>query len=403
MSTVAKWNDIATDFPILRPNFVNIRDSSCATPRLTSTIRDSLCATPRLTYTLCVTEVEEEDVDVVGEKVEPSDLQDSAFLNAVVKLAFKRGFPKYLDAYQWAPKLVVNELRKFPALHDITYVVLPCVGNDAYRPFLQGELALPLEAYDSSSNALTIIQQRSPVIKGMMVEFAKNMAGFLAGSGKKHIIVLPSLDFGKWQKVDMSRFITFLVPTKNGTDENCEQLGWKKLQEYDPSQKHWKYLSDLVEGNATLEDIISVEDELEEENYYASLPFAALFSFLKAKGLKVTCLLCYCSERDNILDAFQLADAVCKLHRLSHPTIGNNDESANNVINGSRNVWRVPCRESVEEVEDSPPSIKGRWKGKGRTHQRKGSGHGAELVENPDDGDDKLRIGDLEILHHNRS
>ena len=41
--------------------------------------------------------------------------------------------------------------------------------------------------------------------QGMMIEFAKNMADFLAGSGKKHIIVLSSLDFGKWQKVEMSR------------------------------------------------------------------------------------------------------------------------------------------------------------------------------------------------------
>ncbi|KAL2336526.1 hypothetical protein Fmac_010972 [Flemingia macrophylla] len=105
-------------------------------------------------------------VDPRPEMVEPSDLQDSAFLNAVVK-----------------------QQR----------------NNDAYGPFPQGELALPLEAYDSPSNAIIIIQQRSPVIKGMMVEFAKNMAGFLAGSGKKHIIVLSSLDFGKWQKVDMSR------------------------------------------------------------------------------------------------------------------------------------------------------------------------------------------------------
>ncbi|ESW03882.1 hypothetical protein PHAVU_011G049700 [Phaseolus vulgaris] len=163
--------------------------------------------------------------------------------------------------------------------------VLPCVGNDAYGPFPQGYVALPLEAYDSPSNALTVIQQRSPVIKGMMVEFAKNMADFLASSGKKHIIVLSSLDFGKWQKVDMSGGLQIYYlssANSNGTDENCEQLGWKKLQEYDPSQKHWKYLSDLAEGNATLEDIISVEDELEEENYYASLPFAALFAFLKA-------------------------------------------------------------------------------------------------------------------------
>ncbi|CAJ1933411.1 unnamed protein product [Sphenostylis stenocarpa] len=225
--------------------------------------------------------------------------------------------------------------------------VLPCVGNDAYGPFPLGDLALPLEVYDSPSNALTIIQQRSPVIKGMMVEFAKNMADFLAGSGKKHIIVLSSLDFGKWQKVDMSSGLQIYYlssANSNGTDENCEQLGWKKLQEYDPSQKRWKNLSDLAEGNATLEDIISVEDELEEENYYATLPFAALFSFLKAKGFKVTCLLCYCSEGDNIPDAFQLADATCRLLRLTHPTAG--------VVGGK---WRVPL--SWMSVYGPPPDL----------------------------------------------
>lgn len=77
----------------------------------------------------------------------------------------------------------------------------------------------------------------------------------------------------------------------DGTDENCEQLGWKKLQDYDPSQKHWKCLSDLAEGNVTREDINSLEDELEEENYYASLPFAALFSFLKVKYMQFTLMI----------------------------------------------------------------------------------------------------------------
>jgi len=42
----------------------------------------------------------------------------------------------------------------------------------------------------------------------------------------------------------------------------------------------------------------------------------------QAKGLKVTCLLCYCSEGDNTSDAFQLADAACKFLRLSHPNSG---------------------------------------------------------------------------------
>ena len=37
----------------------------------------------------------------------------------------------------------------------------------------------------------------------------------------------------------------------------------------------------------------------------------------QAKGLKVTRLLCYCSEGDNLQDAFHLAEAACKLLGLS--------------------------------------------------------------------------------------
>ncbi|KAI8016073.1 hypothetical protein LOK49_LG05G02767 [Camellia lanceoleosa] len=43
-----------------------------------------------------------------------------------------------------------------------------------------------------------------PRANGMMVEFAKNVADFAADSGKKHNVVLSSLDFGRWQTVDMS-------------------------------------------------------------------------------------------------------------------------------------------------------------------------------------------------------
>ncbi|KAK4258704.1 hypothetical protein QN277_005125 [Acacia crassicarpa] len=223
--------------------------------------------------------------------------------------------------------------------------VLPCVGNAAYGPVPQGEVALPLEVYDSPSNALTVIQQRSPVVKGMMLEFAKNLSDFVAACGKKHIVLLSSLDFGKWQRVDVSSGLQiYYLSSSNsdGVDEKCEQLGWKKLQEYDPSEKHWKYLSNLAEGNATREAISPLEDELEEENYYASLPFAALFSFLKAKGMKVTCLLCYCSEGDNMPEAFQLADAACKLLTLSP--------------NGSgADKWRVPL--SWMTVYGPPPDL----------------------------------------------
>ncbi|KAE8729798.1 Fatty acid hydroperoxide lyase 2 [Hibiscus syriacus] len=165
-----------------------------------------------------------------------------------------------------------------------------------------------LEAYESSSSRLTLLQQRSPVVKGRMVEFVKNMANFAAASGKKHFVLLSSLDFGKWQKIDIGLQIHYLSSINpDGRDDRCEQLGWK-------------YLSTLAEGNTVLESNLPFEDELEDEDYYPSLPFAALFSCLKAKGLKVTCLLCYCSEGDNIQDAFQLAEAACRLLGLNPST-----------------------------------------------------------------------------------
>ncbi|KAI8018020.1 hypothetical protein LOK49_LG04G02629 [Camellia lanceoleosa] len=67
----------------------------------------------------------------------------------------------------------------------------------------------------------------------------------------------------------------------NCIDDDCERLWWKRLQEYNPEQRLWKYLSTLAEGNAELDDNMPFEDELGEDDYYPSLPFAALFSCFK--------------------------------------------------------------------------------------------------------------------------
>lgn len=60
-----------------------------------------------------------------------------------------------------------------------------------------------------------------------------------------------------------------------------ERFGWKRLQDYNLDQRLWKYLSNLAEGNAGHHDDIPSEDELGEEDYSPSLPFAALFSCFK--------------------------------------------------------------------------------------------------------------------------
>lgn len=67
----------------------------------------------------------------------------------------------------------------------------------------------------------------------------------------------------------------------DGTDSDCENLGFEKLAKYNPSQRRWKYLTSLAEGATPQEDVISDEDELLEDDYYPGLPFAALFSCCK--------------------------------------------------------------------------------------------------------------------------
>lgn len=39
-----------------------------------------------------------------------------------------------------------------------------------------------------------------------MIQFAKDMADFAASSGKRHVVVISSLDFRQWQNIDMSRY-----------------------------------------------------------------------------------------------------------------------------------------------------------------------------------------------------
>ncbi|KAG9440814.1 hypothetical protein H6P81_020979 [Aristolochia fimbriata] len=223
--------------------------------------------------------------------------------------------------------------------------VLPCVGNDAYGPVPQGNLALPVEAYDSPSYSSTLVQQRSPIIKGMTLEFAKNVANFAVEARKKHVIVLSSLDSGKKHKIEFSNYMQIYYLSSispDGTDAECEKLGWRKLDEYDQSKRGWKYMNSLAEGNPP-EDDFCPEDELTDDDYCPSLPFAALFSCCKAKGLKVTCILCYCSEGDNISDSYQLAGAACRL--LGH--------SAENFHGDKGEGWVVPL--SWMSVYGPPP------------------------------------------------
>lgn len=72
---------------------------------------------------------------------------------------------------------------------------------------------------------------------------------------------------------------------EDGSDPECEKLGWKKLEEYDPSQRLWKCLASLIEGGVLSEDMADDPEEMTASDYYATLPFAALFFACKVSYL----------------------------------------------------------------------------------------------------------------------
>lgn len=78
----------------------------------------------------------------------------------------------------------------------------------------------------------------------------------------------------------------------DGSNPECETLGWKRLQDYEPKQRGWEYLRTLAEANDG-QDISSFleDDEEEDDDYYPSLPFAALFSCLKVYTFINICLI----------------------------------------------------------------------------------------------------------------
>eukprot|EP01018_Ginkgo_biloba_P002857 Gb_26125 [translate_table: standard] len=186
-------------------------------------------------------------------------------------------------------------------------------------------------------------------MKGMMIKFAKSLSSWAYAAGKKEILIVSSLDSGKRPRCDVTSSQIHYISTANadGMDEKCEKLGWKKLEQFVPSQKGWQYLdSQSAEGSAE-DDSFSLEDELTDEDYFPSMPFASLFSTFKAKGLKVTCIFCFCSEGDNIPDAFLLAEAVhtfLGIHVRVSPPLGNGNTG-----------WTIPL--SWKTVYGPPPDM----------------------------------------------
>lgn len=65
---------------------------------------------------------------------------------------------------------------------------------------------------------------------------------------------------------------------EDGSDERCEKLGWKRLEQYSPSSEAWQLLDH--EASAA-DDSLSSEVPATDEMYFPGQPFASLLSCCK--------------------------------------------------------------------------------------------------------------------------
>jgi proteasome assembly chaperone 2 len=169
----------------------------------------------------------------------------------------------------------------------------------------------------------------------------KNFASWAAHEGVKEVVILSGLDSGKVQRSEtLVPQIQYISTAKeDGSDERCEQLGWKRLQHYSPSSEAWKLLDHQA---ASTDESPSEDIALTDDMYFPRQPFASLLACCKVQGLKVVCVLCFCAEGDNVPDAFLIADG---LHRFLN--------QGKRELQGAGVTWKIPL--SWTTVYGPPP------------------------------------------------
>ncbi|EFJ28575.1 hypothetical protein SELMODRAFT_93646, partial [Selaginella moellendorffii] len=147
----------------------------------------------------------------------------------------------------------------------------------------------------------SVLQQRSPLVKGSSLKFAENLADWAKSEGFENVVVLSGLDSGKRHHLHNAGPQVYYQSSANedGKDELCERLGWLDVKQSGQHTEPFEFsvLRYAMDGRVGEHD----------QDYLSRLPVTALFTSFKKRGLKVLSVLCYCAKGDNIPDATDLA------------------------------------------------------------------------------------------------
>ncbi|XP_072267581.1 proteasome assembly chaperone 2 isoform X2 [Pyxicephalus adspersus] len=212
-----------------------------------------------------------------------------------------------------------------------TDCLVPMVGNNPYATSEDNaiELCTNAEVYSLPSKNLTVLQIRSPLIKKKSQCFRQALISWIKKCGFSKVVLLSSSH--AYQRDDQQLFGTpyrYLVTPalQPSVAELIKELAWKEMEN------------------------ISLYPDINDEEKKISIPGGGftkkMFEDCTSEDIKMAVVLKFCSEGDNIPDAFGLLSLLNKWLHLTDPP---NDSVTSH--------WKMPSSWRLLFGSGLPPAL----------------------------------------------
>lgn len=231
---------------------------------------------------------------------------------------------------QLATDLIISTLNMPRVGYFHTDCLIPLAGNNPYAPSADNsaELCTTAEVYSLPDLKLTVLQIRSPIIQTKRKQFRKLITSWIKSSGFARTVLLSSSH--AYQRDDQQ---IHSAPLRYLLSPAMQRIAGDALKELE-----WSELERVK--------LFPGISETEERLY---IPGGGV-----TKGLYVDCcsediplavVLTFCSEGDNIPDAFALVNHINDWLHL----VGKSDNA--------RSQWKAPCSWRLLFGSGIPPAI----------------------------------------------
>ncbi|KAA0710708.1 Proteasome assembly chaperone 2 [Triplophysa tibetana] len=209
---------------------------------------------------------------------------------------------------QLAVDLLISTLNmpKVGYLH--TDCLIPMAGNNPYATCAEdaSQLSTNAEVYSHSDLKLAVLQIRTPIIQTKVRSFRKLLVSWIKSCGfVKTVLLSSSHAYQRDDRQLLGTSLRYLLtpPLQKLEVQRVEELGWREMER------------------------ISLFPDIPDSEQRLYIPGGgvtkALYTDCCTEDISMAVVLIFCSEGDNIADAFMLINHLNEwLHLLEKPTQG---------------------------------------------------------------------------------